>query len=157
MSFLTFLFLCTAFIQSFLHFHVLQANHVAFMILTSILYCFTETLIIFFYVGTGVSIKEYTQEHHLPSTFHKNSIPIKRKIYPPLLSNLLFMIILFVTVGAVDTQRLPAWVYQVGFLICIADYVRVKWIQNECFRANTKNILEMSGIADHSLCSSSAR
>jgi len=96
LSALTLAVLLTAFLQSFFHFHIGQANHVSFMILASIVYFFTETLVIFFYVGTGVSIKEYTRDHRLDTGFHKRSIAIKRRVYPPLLLNMLFMIILFV-------------------------------------------------------------
>ncbi|MCA9402771.1 MAG: hypothetical protein KC897_03235 [Candidatus Omnitrophica bacterium] len=146
MSVMTFVLLGIAFLQSFLKFHVWQADHVTFMILTSIVYSFTETLVIFFFVGTGVSVKEYTLEHHLDSGYHKRSIGVKREVYPPLMMNILYMIILFVLVGAVDTQRVPAWIYYGLFVFCIGDYVRVKVIQNNCFRKNTQIILDMSGI-----------
>ena len=147
LSMLTLACLLTGFFQSFTNFLVFNANHVSFIIFTSIVYSFTETLVIFFFVGTGVSIKEYTQTHHLDHTFHKRSIEIKRKVYPPLMLNILYMIILFVLVGGVDTYRVPKWIYQIVFVICIADYIRIKIIQNECFRINTRNILNMSGIA----------
>jgi hypothetical protein len=135
-----------AFAQSFLKFHVLQASHLPFMILTCIVYFFTETLVIFFFVGTGVSVKEYTQEHKLDTGFHKRSIAIKHKVYPPLMLNILFMVILFILVGAVDTHRMPAWPYQILFVACLAHYIKAKMVQHECFRDNTKIILEMSGV-----------
>jgi amino acid permease len=116
------------------------------MILASIIYCFTETLVIFFFVGTGVSVKEYTQTHNLDHQYHKRSIAIKRRVYPPLMLNLLFMIILFVLVGAVDTGRMPAWIYQIIFIGCLAHYIRIKIVQNGCFKDNTQIILDMSGI-----------
>lgn len=143
---LTFVSLWIAFFQSFLKFQVFHADHVTFMIFTSILYSFTETLVIFFFVGTGVSVKEYTIDHKLDSSYHKRSIGIKRKVYPPLMLNLLFMIILFVLVGAVDTYRFPGWLYYLIFFGCIVHYVKIKIIQNSCFRDNTQIILDMSGI-----------
>ena len=146
MSAVTFLMLCTGFFQSFLKFKVLAANHLTFMVLISIMYAFTETLVIFFFVGTGVSIREYSEQHKLPQSFKARSLAVKRKVYPPLLLNMLFMIILFVLVGAVDTYRIPFWVYFLLFLGCTIDYVRIKIIQNDCFRDNTKIILEMSGV-----------
>ncbi len=146
MSLLTLLMLCIGFFQSFLNFHILSANHVVFMILTSIIYSFTETLVIFFFVGTGVSVKEYVRDHKVEGDFHKRSIAIKRIVYPPLLMNMLYMIILFVLVGAVDTLRIAGWIYYVLFAFCIIDYVRIKAIQNKCFKDNTAIILEMSGI-----------
>ncbi len=146
MSLGTFVALLIAFFQSFLKFHVLAADHVTFMILTSIIYFFTETLIIFFFVGTGVSIKEYTRDHKLDTNYHKRSIAIKRKVYPPQMLNILFMIILFVLVGAVDTYRFPGWAYYLIFLGCIIHFVKIKIIQNKCFRDNTQIVLDMSGI-----------
>ena len=146
MSFMTFLLLLTGFFQSFLKFKVLAANHLTFMVLTSISYAFTETLVIFFFVGTGVSIKEYVEKNLLSQEFRKQSLSVKRKVYPPLLMNMLFMIVLFVFVGAVDTHRVSFWIYSLLFLGCIIDYARIKIMQNDCFRENTQIILEMSGI-----------
>ena len=137
--------LVAGFFQSFLKFKILAANHLTFMVLISIVYAFTETLVIFFFVGTGVSIKEYVERHRLSQEFRKRSLAVKRKVYPPLLLNMLFMIILFVLVGAVDTYRIPFWIYLSLFIGCIIDYLRIKFIQNECFGENTNIILEMSG------------
>ncbi|PIW63361.1 MAG: hypothetical protein COW13_01920 [Candidatus Omnitrophica bacterium CG12_big_fil_rev_8_21_14_0_65_50_5] len=146
LSLVTIACLMLAFIQSFSGFPVFKAGHVTFMILTGIIYAFAETLVIFFFVGTGISIRDYTKDHRLPPAFHQRSIAVKRKVYPPLTLNMLFMIILFVIVGAVDTGRVPKWIYQTFFIFCIADYLRIKIIQNECFRDNTAIILEMSGM-----------
>ena len=146
MSLVTFVSLLLAFFQSFLKFNIFSAVHVTFIILTSILYAFTETLVIFFFVGTGVSVKEYTRDHNLDHGFHKRSIAIKRKVYPPQMMNILYLTILFILVGAVDTGRFPLWVYSLLFAGCIYDYARNKVIQNQCFKENTQIILDMSGI-----------
>ena len=146
LSLVTFLTLITGFAQSFFQFPVLRANHTTFMILACIIYSFTETLVIFFFVGTGVSVKEYTQDHNLDHQYHQRSIAIKHRVYPPLMLNLLFMVILFILVGAVDTHRMPIWLYQIIFTGCLLHYVKVKIVQHHSFRDNTKIILEMSGV-----------
>jgi len=134
------------FFQSIFHFMILNANLLTLTVLISLVYLFTETLVIFFYVGTGVSIKEYVQEHRLDQTFHRESIQIKRKLYPPLLTNMLLMIILFVLVGAVDNRMLPAWIYSIYYSACLLHYGKIKLIQHACFRENTELILKMSGV-----------
>jgi len=146
MSLVTLITLLIGFAQSFLHFHVYEANHVTFMILTSIIYLFTESLVIFFFVGTGVSIRDYTKDHQLDNSFHKRSIAIKRRVYPPLLLNMLFMIILFIMVGAVETYRMPGIIYYIIFAGCIFHFLKIKIVQHHCFRDNTSIILEMSGV-----------
>lgn len=147
MSVLTFFMLLTAFVQSFIPFSVFKANHLTFIILTSIVYLFTETLVIFFFVGTGVSVRDYVQAHKLSSDYHKRSLAVKFKVYPPLLLNMLLMIILFIMVGAVDTGFVARWVYQALFVVCLAHFVHAKRIQNDCFRDNTNNILAMAGVS----------
>jgi len=147
LSFLTFFLLIVAYAQSFFNFFVFRADHITFMILTSIIYLLTETLVIFFFVGTGVSIKEYTLDHHLVADFHKRSISIKRRVYPPQLLNMLFMIILFVMVGAVDTLRIPKWTYHLMFTFCLWHFIKIKINEHFCFRDNTDIILDMSGIS----------
>lgn len=146
LSLLTFGALGIAFFQSFLKFPVFSADHVTFIVFTSILYLCTETLVIFFFVGTGISVKEYSLDHKLDPSYHKRSIAVKRKVYPPLMLNLLFFIIVFVLVGAVDTMRFPLWAYSLLLGGAIIHYVKIKLIQNECFRENTQIILDMSGI-----------
>ena len=144
MSGFTFILVTTAFFQSFLKFSVFQANHVTLMILTSIVYLFTETLVIFFFVGTGMGIKESVLDRKLDPQFHRRSIAIKRKVFPPLLSNILFMILLFVLVGAVDTHHFPSFAYHIIFLGCILHFVKTKIIQNQNFGEITKLALEIS-------------
>lgn len=146
LSLISFVMLLVAMIQHYGQFMILQANEVTFIILTSIVYLFTETLIIFFFVGTGVSVKEYTQEHNLPPAFHQKSIAIKRKVYPPQLLNILLMMVLFILVGAVDTGRMSPWIYRIFFAICLWHFLKAKRIQHACFKENTANILAMSGI-----------
>ena len=147
MSTVTFLMLMLAMMQNYFNFRIFQANPVTFLILTSIVYLFTETLVIFFFVGTGVSIKEYVLEHKSKPDYHRTSIAVKRRVYPPLLLNMLLMMTLFILIGAVDTGRIPVWMYRVYFVFCLGHFLYAKKIQHECFRQNTENILAMAGVS----------
>ena len=146
LSAVTFGMLVAAFFQNIWGFSIFAASPLTFIILASIVYLFTETLIIFFFVGTGVSVKEYTQSHHLKPDYHRRSIDIKRKVYPPQLLNMLLMMILFISVGAVDTGRFPVGAYRAYFLFCLGHFLYAKKIQHDSFRENTNNILAMAGI-----------
>lgn len=145
-SVVSFLMLLTVFFQSFYPFKVINASPLSFLILTSIIYLFTETLVMFFFVGTGVSVKEYMLEQKIHGDFHKRSISIKRRIYPPQLLNLLILMIAFILFGAADTQAISPWIYRIILAVGILQYIDAKIIQNACFRDNTKIILDMAGI-----------
>ena len=134
------------FSQSISPFSVFHASPMSFLILTSIIYLFTETLIMFFFVGTGVSVKEYMLEHKITGNFHQRSIALKRKLYPPQLLNILILMTAFIFYGAADTGKVPHWVYIGLLLVGIIHFCMAKRIQHQCFRENTDIILSMAGI-----------
>ena len=45
-------------LQGFFHFNIYNANHIAFAFISTILYMFTQTLIMFYFIGAGKKIKE---------------------------------------------------------------------------------------------------
>ena len=134
------------FSQSVSPFFVFHASPMSFLILTSIIYLFTETLIMFFFVGTGVSVKEYMLEQKISGNFHQRSIALKRKLYPPQLLNILILMTAFIFYGAADTGKISVWVYRGLLLAGIIHFCYAKRIQHQCFRENTDIILSMAGI-----------
>jgi len=145
-SAISLLMLLIVFAQSLVPFKVIHASSLSFLILTSIIYLFTETLVMFFFVGTGVSVKEYMLEKKISGDFHQRSIKIKRKVYPPQLLNILILMVAFILFGAADTHKISPWIYRVILLVGIIQYVQAKIIQNDCFRDNTHIVLDMAGI-----------
>lgn len=145
-SVLSFAMLLIVLAQSFTPFEVVHASPLSFLILTSIIYLFTETLIMFFFVGTGVSVKEYMLDKKIHGDFHKRSISIKRRVYPSQLINLFVLMLAFILFGAADTGRISPWLYRIVLLVGIVQYIEAKITQNACFKDNTQIILDMSGV-----------
>jgi hypothetical protein len=145
-SALSFLMLLIVFSQSLIPFKVIHASSLSFLILTSIIYLFTESLVMFFFVGTGVSVKEYMLENKLSGDFHQRSIKIKRRVYPPQLLNLFILMTAFILFGAADTHQISPWIYRGILAIGIFQFIQAKMIQNNCFRDNTNIVLDMAGI-----------
>ena len=143
---LTFFMLFLTGLQGYLHFFVFNANHALFALLTIIVYLFTETLVIFYFVGIGVSIRDFVLANKLKNDYHKRSLAVKRKVYPPLLLNMLLVMILFISGGAVDTRCLPAWSHGLLFFISMIQFLDAVRIQHQSFKESTAIILEMSGL-----------
>ncbi len=152
-SLASFVMLGIVFLQSLHPFFVFKASPMSFLILTSIIYLFTETLVIFFFVGTGVSVKEYMLEHKIYGDFHKRMITIKRTMYPPQLLNIMILMIAFILYGAADTGKIPHFIYQGLLFLGIIHFCYAKVIQHQSFRENTFVVLEMSGLKTHVLAS----
>ena len=145
-SLASFLMLGIVFLQSLAPFYVFKASPMSFLILTSIIYLFTETLIMFFFVGTGVSVKEYMLEHKITGDFHKRMITLKRHVYPPQLLNILLLMTAFILYGAADTGKISVWIYRSLLFAGIVHFCYAKVIQHQSFKDNTFIILEMAGI-----------
>ena len=45
-------------LQGFFQFYIYNANHIAFAFISTILYMFTRTLVMFYFIGAGKKIKE---------------------------------------------------------------------------------------------------
>lgn len=146
LSFLSFILLNIAFFQSFLRFSVFQANYVVFTIFTSIVYLLTETLIIFFFIGTGMGVKDLALENKIYVPFHERTRALKKKIFSATCSNILFMMTLFILVGAVNTSRMPAWAYCLLFFVCLLHYVKTKIVQNQSFKENSQIFIDISDV-----------
>jgi hypothetical protein len=146
LSLASFMMLGIVFCQSFKSFYVFNASPMSFLILTSIIYLFTETLVMFFFVGTGVSVKEYMLEHKVYGDFHKRMITLKRYVYPPQLLNILILMTAFILYGAADTGKMSIWIYRGLLGLGFTHFIYAKMLQHKAFKDNTFIILEMAGL-----------
>lgn len=121
-------------------------SHPTLAIMTILVYSFTQTLVMFFFVGTGVSIKEYVQEHEESTEYHRRSIEVKRKLYPPTMLNILLVGVAFILGGAVHTNHVPGWVHGTSFWLAFLHYVKTLYVQHGCFKENTQIVLDMAGV-----------
>ena len=68
-------------------------NHITLDLLVSIIFIASQTLVMFFFVGTGVNVREYLESHkELGDELYHKMFSIKRKLYPPtMMVTILFM------------------------------------------------------------------
>ncbi|HLD69783.1 MAG TPA: hypothetical protein VJA17_03365 [Candidatus Omnitrophota bacterium] len=144
MSLLTFFLLLLNGLQGYVHFKIFQANHATLAILTIILYLFTKTLIIFYFVGIGVSIKEFMIDNKKSGDYHKRIIGVKRRIYPPLLLNMLLVMVLFISGGAVDTKHIAGWIHGLLFYISVIHFAKTAVIEHQSFKESANIVIEMA-------------
>ena len=133
-------------LQGYTHLTFLPLNHPSLAIFTVVIYMFTQTLVIFFFVGTGMSIKEYVQEHEGDKTLYQRALRLKRNIYPPILSNIFLVGLTFIMGGAVHTAMIPAWSHGLLFCATVLHCIKTIRFQHRAFRENTFLVLEMVGV-----------
>ena len=110
------------------HWHAdrfLVTRHVAYAIPTVLLSLFSQSMVLFFFIGTGRLVKDETEA--LPESdriaVRRALSGFKRKTSPPATFALLSAIGVFVLGGAVHTRALPPWTHLVASLTAVAVHL----------------------------------
>ncbi len=122
--------------------NIWPTQHISFDLFVSLIFIATETLIIFFFVGAGVNIKEYTQSKD--NKFYKGILAIKRRLYPPTLAvTILFMITVIVD-GAFFLGKVNEWWFHISYLLTLYYFVKSSIEQHKAFIGSTNIVLAMT-------------
>ena len=140
---LSFTFLLLNGLQGFFGFSIYKAAHIPFAFFSTIFYMFTQTLIMFYFIGAGKKIKETILENNLDKTTYQEVIELKRKLFTPLTLNMLFVMIAFILGGAVHTTDINKLWHSGFFILSIVHYLKVIIIQHNSFIANNKTLLKV--------------
>jgi hypothetical protein len=138
-------------LQGYAGFALGGLNHPRLAILTAILYLFTQTLVIFFYIGTGSTVKEYVKQNSEFGESYKKAQAIKGKVFLHIMLNILLVLGVFIAGGAVDTGHMPRWMHGLLFLASLIHFGWTIRIEHHSFRETAAIILEMYGLKPNSL------
>lgn len=133
-------------LQGYLKFRILGAGHPQVALGVTMLYLFTETLVMFFFIGTGVNIKDYLKEHGGDVALYGRVRKLKQTLFPQMMLSILLVGVVFIMGGAVDRKLVPGWSHGVLFIAAILHFARLVVLQHRAFRVHTNTILEMCGV-----------
>ena len=105
----------------------------------------TQTLIIFFFVGTGVNVKEYTQANQdIGDKFYKGILGIKRKLYPPTLMVTILFMIMVILDGGFFLGKVKEWWFHIVYVLTLYYYTKATGAQHKAFIGSTNIVLAMT-------------
>ena len=118
----------------------LVTRHVGYAIPTVLLSLFSQSMVIFYFIGTGKMIKEETAS--LPEAQRAALLVLLRRLKketsPPATFALLCAITVFVLGGAVHTRALPPWVHLAAALAAVATHLWAFLAEARAFAENNK-------------------
>ena len=126
--------------------NIWPTQHISFDLFVSLIFIATQTLIIFFFVGTGVNIKEYTlsKGYKLDNRFYKGILALKRKLYPPTLAvTVLFMVTVIVD-GAYFLGKINEWWFHIFYTLTLYYFFKSSFEQHKAFIGSTNIVLAMT-------------
>lgn len=140
---MSFVLLSLTGLMGYFHFTVLGANHIQFSLLSSILFMFTETLIMFYFIATGKHIKVYISENNCDPELYRKVVKMKMKLFPHVTISMVIIGAVFILGGAVDSGSFPGWLHGLLFDMGLIHFGWVILIQHACFRENTELVIQL--------------
>ena len=144
LMFLSFVTIFINGLQWIFKFNIYNANYISFSFVSTILYMFTQTLIMFYFIGAGKKIKETIINYNLDKKIYQKVIDIKNVLFPSLTLNILLIGTAFVLGGGVQTKVISKYWHHSIFFISLLHYAKVISTQHKALIQNA-NILSSLG------------
>src|ERR1051325_1638934 len=85
--------------------------HIRFALFGIVVVLFTQTMTLFYFVGTGSRIKKVGQQHRLAASYVERTRRLKARLFPWLTFTPLVTMAAFIIGGGAHTRVLPGWAH----------------------------------------------
>ena len=131
-------------LQGYFQFQLIQASHPQFALITAIFYMLTETLVMFYFIGSGTAIKNTILTEGLETNLYVKVKKTKMKLFPHLTLNMIFIGTVFILGGAVQTGRVSGWIHGILFDVSLLHFIYTTILQHQGFKENVEIIEDLS-------------
>ena len=140
----TFLLLSLSGLQGYFQFYIFKAGHSQFALFTAIFYMFTETLVMFYFIGAGTAIKKTIASLGLETDDYEKVKKTKMVLFPHLTLNMVLIGTVFILGGAVQIGSISGWIHGLLFDIAFLHFLYTTMVQHRGFKENVEIISELA-------------
>ena len=140
----TFLLLSLTGLQGYFQFYIFKAGHSQFALFTAIFYMFTETLVMFYFIGAGTAIKKTIASLGLETDGYEKVKKTKMVLFPHLTLNMVLIGTIFILGGAVQIGSISGWIHGLLFDIAFLHFLYTTMVQHRGFKENVEIISELA-------------
>ena len=105
---------------------------------------FSETLIMFYFIGSGTAIKKAIIESNIINLPYEKIKRSKMIIFPHLTLNMIIIGTAFILIGAVDTGSISAQIQSIIFIIGFIHFLYTIKVQHLVFKENISVLLDIA-------------
>ena len=110
-----------------------MADHIIVALVTVVIGLFSQSMTMFFFIGTGKELKEKSDQD---ATVVQQTKAFKSRVFPAAMWAMTAIMITFITGGGVGSGRTPLWVHDALTAISIVMFARAYWIQIRAMNEN---------------------
>lgn len=136
--------LTAAVVQGFAGIQVLGAGHPAFGFFTTIVFLLTQTAVIFFFVATGVSVRDFVRERGLGPDLIQRSRRAHGRVSGQTTLSLPLVMASAISGGASAAAAIPRWLHLAVVAVTYAHFLMLVVMQHRAFRTQTAIVVQMA-------------
>ena len=133
-------------LQGLLQFTFFSTTYQQFALFATILYMFSQTLIMFYFIGSGTAIKKEINNSDIGMSIYEKVKKTKMILFPHLTLNMLIMGIAVILIGAVDTGASTNYIQSTTFILGYFHFLYTIKVQHVGFKENIDVIIELAEV-----------
>jgi hypothetical protein len=116
-------------VAGFLASPVHVAQHIFFALATVVVGLFSQSMTMFFFIGTGKELKEKVKGASEESTVVQQTKSFKSRVFPAAMYAIGALMVTFIMGGGVGSGKTPIWLHDLLALLSIILFARAYWVQ----------------------------
>lgn len=109
------------------------ADHILFALITVVVGLFSQSMTMFFFIGTGKELKEKSSND---ADVVQRTRSFKSSVFPTAMWAMAVLMVTFITGGGVGSGRTPHWLHNALAALSIFMYARAYWVQIRAMNEN---------------------
>jgi len=109
------------------------ADHIIVALVTVVIGLFSQSMTMFFFIGTGKELKEKSAQD--PSVVQRTK-DFKSRVFPAAMWSMTAIMVTFIMGGGVGSGKTPLWLHDALATVSIVLFARAYWIQIRAMNEN---------------------
>ncbi len=114
------------------------ARHIMFALGTVVVGLFSQSMTMFFFIGTGKEIKDKAKGASDASVVVQQTKTFKSQVFPTALYAMAVLMVTFILGGGVHMHKVPVWLHNVLTALSILMFARAYWVQLRAMDENAR-------------------
>ena len=112
------------------------AQHILFALTTVVIGLFSQSMTLFFFIGTGRQLKDKTRGSEDEGVVRQATRAMTMRVSPAATYAMLVLMVTFIMGGGVASGKTPRWLHDAFSIASLLLYARAYWVQLQAMTAN---------------------
>jgi hypothetical protein len=111
------------------------AQHIFFALATAVIGLFSQSMTMFFFIGTGKELKDASNQD---AAVVQRTKSFKSKVFPSAMYAMAALMVTFIMGGGVSSGKTPHWLHLTLTTVTVILYGRAYWVQLQAMDENAR-------------------